>query len=249
MPSANRKYWYGGGHLTLEEIQQALERSSRVSRIKKTLQLLQKGKTCLDIGCHTGYFTFRVAEHFKKVIGIDYRKENIELAYLLFPSPKITYLVQDVMHLDFPPNSFDCVVMTEVIEHMMEPGRVLQSIHRILKPKGHIVLSTPNAVSLKGFIDLLAFFPLRKMLKKVQAEKQDLGSEQDHYYNWDIITLTRLLERNGFRYVDHAFAGANIPWVLQYPLNKLRIHVPEPKFLLPLLGRFSAQIILKCQKI
>lgn len=248
MANKHKKYFYEGSYRTLDEIRRELACSSKISRIKRTLQLLPKGETCLDIGCHTGYFTLRIAEYFKKVVGIDYLKENIKLANVLSSSPKITYLVQDVLTLDFPSQSFDCVVMTEVIEHMMEPARVLQSIRKVLKQDGYLVISTPNAISLKAFIDFFTFLNLRKILKKVKAEQPDLGTEQDHYYSWDIITLTRLLERNGFRYVDHAFAGANLPWVFQYPLNKLHIYLPEPAFLLPLLGRFSAQIILKCQK-
>src|SRR6185503_16910001 len=42
--------------------------------------------------------------------------------------------------------SVDCVVLTEVLEHIYEPKRALEEINRLLKPGGHIVGSVPFAI-------------------------------------------------------------------------------------------------------
>lgn len=48
----------------------------------------------------------------------------------------------------FPPESFDAVLFCEVIEHLTEnPVATLSEIHRVLRPGGALVLSTPNAAS------------------------------------------------------------------------------------------------------
>lgn len=41
--------------------------------------------------------------------------------------------------------SFDFVTMSQVIEHVVDPVEVLQGIHKVLKPGGELILSTPNA--------------------------------------------------------------------------------------------------------
>ena len=57
------------------------------------------------------------------------------------------------MYLPFPDQgelhseSIDCVVLTEVLEHLYEPKIVLKEIHRILKPHGIIIGTVPFVVS------------------------------------------------------------------------------------------------------
>jgi 2-polyprenyl-3-methyl-5-hydroxy-6-metoxy-1,4-benzoquinol methylase len=46
---------------------------------------------------------------------------------------------------NYEPASFDVVTLDQVIEHVAEPLAVLQGVHRVLKPGGMAVLSTPNA--------------------------------------------------------------------------------------------------------
>jgi SAM-dependent methyltransferase len=56
----------------------------------------------------------------------------------------------------FPDNHFDVVVATEVFEHLIfSPTHFLFEIHRVLKPGGIMVLTTPNAVSLTKTIKML----------------------------------------------------------------------------------------------
>ena len=49
----------------------------------------------------------------------------------------------DGLRLSFADNSFDYVLFTEVIEHLFEPTHVLVELHRVLKPGGKLLLTTP----------------------------------------------------------------------------------------------------------
>jgi 2-polyprenyl-3-methyl-5-hydroxy-6-metoxy-1,4-benzoquinol methylase len=49
----------------------------------------------------------------------------------------------DAYHLPFSTESFDLVLLLEVIEHLESPQKVLTEAHRILKPSGKIVISVP----------------------------------------------------------------------------------------------------------
>lgn len=43
-----------------------------------------------------------------------------------------------------PDDRFDSVVCHQVLEHIAEPAKALQEMHRVLKPEGHLVLSVPH---------------------------------------------------------------------------------------------------------
>src|SRR4051812_38793948 len=47
--------------------------------------------------------------------------------------------------LKFPDNKFDCVLCTQVLEHVYEHDRMMKEIHRVLKPGGTIILTVPFA--------------------------------------------------------------------------------------------------------
>ncbi len=65
----------------------------------------------------------------------------------------------------YPDDYFDTVLCCELIEHLpADPMHLMREINRILKPGGHLVLTTPNAASLRAISAILqgyhpGFFP------------------------------------------------------------------------------------------
>ncbi len=50
--------------------------------------------------------------------------------------------------LPFDDESFDLVNLTEVIEHLVRPDHALREIRRVIRPGGHLIVSTPNLACL-----------------------------------------------------------------------------------------------------
>jgi len=48
----------------------------------------------------------------------------------------------DLHNIDWEADYFDTVIMTEVLEHLYDPQKAIDNIHRILKPNGVCILST-----------------------------------------------------------------------------------------------------------
>ena len=48
------------------------------------------------------------------------------------------------MSLNFEANSFDAIIMTELLEHLVNPWQIVNQIKTYLKPNGIIVASSPN---------------------------------------------------------------------------------------------------------
>ncbi len=96
----------------------------------------------LDIGAGGG-----IAWHFVKGKAPSYLPLDIAITNLREIRKKdperIDPVSGDVYHLPFRKNTFDIILMTEVLEHLDNPEKALQSIHGILKEDGQFVLSVP----------------------------------------------------------------------------------------------------------
>lgn len=58
--------------------------------------------------------------------------------------------------LPYPDNTFDAVLFCEVIEHLtQDPTFALVELHRVLKPDGYLLITTPNVFRLQNMVDIL----------------------------------------------------------------------------------------------
>ncbi len=57
---------------------------------------------------------------------------------------KNEYLTADAQTLPFKNNSFNCIICSEVIEHLPYPEKAVSEFHRVLADKGRLIITTPN---------------------------------------------------------------------------------------------------------
>lgn len=50
--------------------------------------------------------------------------------------------------LAFRESVFDCIIMTEVLEHIQNDGKILDEAYRVLKTRGQLIMTVPNRFSL-----------------------------------------------------------------------------------------------------
>lgn len=86
----------------------------------------------LDIGC--GIKPYQDLFQVEEYIGLDVPSED---------RPKVD-LWGDGVALPFADNAFDTILCTEVLEHLPEPSLLLQETYRVLRPHGHLILTTPQ---------------------------------------------------------------------------------------------------------
>lgn len=60
----------------------------------------------------------------------------------IYLGPRVA-IVCDGHHLPFADGTFDGVVVQAVLEHVLDPQRVVAEIHRVLKPRGIVYAETP----------------------------------------------------------------------------------------------------------
>jgi SAM-dependent methyltransferase len=120
-------------------------------RIPFFQEAIGRGKRVLDLGCRSGAFT----RHFlagNEVVGLDVDRAALATAADL----GIETVVADVEEpLPLPDESFDAVVVGELLEHLRFPDALVAETRRVLRPGGVLVGSVPNAYRIQSRLRFL----------------------------------------------------------------------------------------------
>jgi SAM-dependent methyltransferase len=141
----------------------------RFRTILETISRFQPvaGGRLLDVGCWPGYLSMYFKRSGWEVDAIDLKPDRIPDVI----ESGVAVLARNLNEepgLPYPDGVFDWIVFTEVLEHL-DPrlsARHFSEFRRILKPGGHLVLTTPNRYSLNG----ANLNPFRSNASQVDAE-------------------------------------------------------------------------------
>ena len=178
-------------------ITNSIDKIILVNRVEY-LQILCNNKSVLHLGATDAPFTKKSATngellHFmlgkvsKKLIGLDCDLEMISWLAEHFGVKNIKH--GNIENLeDYPQNNFDVILAGEIFEHLSNPGKALDSIRSIISPTAKLVITVPNAYSVKGFLRAIARHEL---------------IHPDHTLHHSPHTLKSLLERHGFKVIKY----------------------------------------------
>lgn len=111
------------------------------------------GGSVLDIGCSQGLVPILLGREGKQVIGIDNSAEAIRKAEShLLTEPvdvrkRVTFVTADVVTHAFGAQRFDCVLMGEVLEHLLQPERLVQVAAQLLETGSRLVVTVPFGIN------------------------------------------------------------------------------------------------------
>ncbi|SJZ81862.1 bifunctional 2-polyprenyl-6-hydroxyphenol methylase/3-demethylubiquinol 3-O-methyltransferase UbiG [Novilysobacter spongiicola] len=106
-----------------------------------------EGASALDVGCGGGLLSEALAREGARVTALDLAPELVKVAKLhgLESGVAVDYRLQSVESLAAEqPGTFDVVTCMEMLEHVPDPGAVIDACARLLKPGGRLFLSTLN---------------------------------------------------------------------------------------------------------
>jgi SAM-dependent methyltransferase len=143
-----------------------------------------------DLGCGQGEFLELAQRVGSKGFGLDFSPHNA----LAVHRDGRHALVADLNRpLPFQDASLDGASLIEVIEHIVRAEELLEELWRVIRPRGWLVLTTPNVAHLTYRWRALTGHPPKQ--------------EGYHYRFFTKKTLSRSLERAGFRLVGSASFG------------------------------------------
>lgn len=182
--------------------EQARERIANADRL---LRLVPGGGRLLDVGCACGFLLVAARERGFEAEGVEMSQWASEYARREYGLPVHTGRLDE---LALRAESYDVVVLADVIEHLTDPRRTLREIHRVTRRGGRLLLLTPDAGSLVARL----------------AGPRWWGLLDDHYVYFSRSTLRRLLESEGYA-VEHLGAlGREFP--LAHWIFKLAAYSP-----------------------
>ena len=105
------------------------------------------GGRVLDMACGEGYGSNVLAEHAAEVVGLDANPEAHEHARLRYGRAGLRF-ERGLVETFGDAGAFDAVVFLQTIEHVRDPGAVLEHERELLAPGGVAYVSTPNVLTL-----------------------------------------------------------------------------------------------------
>ena len=186
-----------------------LEDTWRFHRLKKVAETLAKNchGQLLDIGCNDCSITQFLPKTQFQYIGIDLSRHALQ------KGKHNQRILSDACNLSFQDQTVDTVSCFEIIEHLQEPHKIIEEIARVLKPKGNLLISTPNQKSLFIKIQNTAHLPRFHDWKYVET----------HYQTFNPQILDSLLKKHGFEIVKKVRSIAFPPFKVTKKPNVYKI--------------------------
>ncbi len=144
-------------------------------------------KSILDVGCASGWLTARVARMLPKasVAGVDVSPKMIDYAKVVHPH--INFVQADAHKLPFPDGSFDLIICTETLEHVVDPLKVLREVGRCLTKQGEAIISMDTG----SLLFKITWFFWTKTKGKVW--------QKAHLHKFNRRKLQKIFKKAGFK--------------------------------------------------
>jgi len=161
----------------------------------------------LDVGCGEGFGMQAFRDRGWDVRGLDFsvagiRAQNPRLEPFLIAGDVQESITAEVA----ASNRYDCVTLINVLEHVLDPITLMESIHELLLPHGVLVVTVPNDFSL---LQALA-------LSEGHVEREYWVAPPDHLQYFDSDALASISDATGWRVID-LLGDFPIEWFLFHP--------------------------------
>jgi 2-polyprenyl-3-methyl-5-hydroxy-6-metoxy-1,4-benzoquinol methylase len=144
----------------------------------------KKDGVALDIGCGNGAYLSYLKHHGWKVMGVEISKQAAAVAK---QSLDVDVFAGELEDFDFPPNSFDYIHMSHVLEHVTSPVETLERVRELLKPNGILYVEVPNYESLR---------------RKISGKYWYAWETPKHLHMFSPQTLRRIFQKCGLTLTD-----------------------------------------------
>lgn len=164
---------------------------------------IDKEETVLNIGCGDGVQAVIYGGNFKKMVGVDINQSRLEVAKQLalahgFNNFEAVLSNAEEMPLD---ERFDKIIAIDIIEHVINPTKVISEIFRLLKNDGSLLITFPVLHDKwENFFRFVGRKILRRKGKTVRREGWDPDA---HQYDYKLKDWFGLMDKGNFSRVGY----------------------------------------------
>lgn len=202
----------------------------------------------IDVGCASGHQVFKAAEICKRVVGVDVGVEFIDTAKKIAAQnnvKNVEFLLIEGDKLPYPDQSFDRLICSEVLEHVIDVHPFLDELIRVVKVNGVVVFTVPNLNNrgtlykrIKDFFKPVPFVPITDFSMEGIKKHGDA-----HVRQFTLKTFAEFAEQHGLK-VERLGGAAFIDGPKIGPIVRI---INRPQFMQTLsfaIERFIAKIPL-----
>lgn len=112
------------------------------------------GTSVIDVGCGAGRHSFEAYRRGADVIAFDQNAAELADVDTMLQamgqsgqapaSAKAQVVVGDALALPYPDGTFDCVIASEILEHIPDDASVIAELIRVLRPGGSLAVTVPR---------------------------------------------------------------------------------------------------------
>ena len=183
---------------------------------KEVIQSIPSGvKRILDLGCGDGSMgAYLKSTGVAEVTGITYSEKEAVIARTKIDR----VIVADLNEVELQAlGKFDCVICSHVLEHLYDPGQLLQKIKAQLTENGIVIIALPNILYWK---ERLKF--LKGSFKYTEGGLMD----KTHFRFFDWKTANALISDSGIKIITRTSSGAlPLPLIRKIVPGKILRHV------------------------
>ena len=178
-----------------------------------------RGMEVLEIACGTGLITRNIAEAAKHVTATDLSEKMLAQLQKEGLPENVTVQQENASALSFADDSFDAVIIANVLHLLTEPEKALAEAARVLKPGGLLIAPT--------FIHDTEIKSARAASKLLSAVGVSVKSK------WDAAGYADFLAENGWEMIRSAILDATIPMMytecVYQPEAEKRVYTQAPE--------------------
>lgn len=196
---------------------------------KHVLKLVGENQNVLEVGCHTGYFSYWLKKQGCNVTGIDIYRPCIEKASPYLVHGIVGNIEDDITLSQIEENQFDVIILMHVLEHLVNPDVVLKKLTNLLKENGRIIITLPNISNWNSRVQIL----------KGNFNYTETGlMDRTHLRFFNVFTSKELIENSGLNLISYAGVSkvrfnfiphVRLIWRINKPYNNL-IHLLLSKY-------------------
>ena len=214
-----RSDYFAGGESGYSDVSYAAQERALRATFKRLMGNLRKhdltGGELLDVGCGYGFLLEEATEFFQSRTGLEFSHEAAAIA-----SSKADRVYEGGLEQLPADKKFDCIIATQVIEHIYDPLTFLRKLAGHTKPGGKIVLATPD---------------MGGMLRRVMGRRWPSFKIPEHILYFDAATLSAMMTKAGLKDLHtlpypHAFPLSLIASKLRFPfpsaMGSVNVWVP-----------------------